>query len=110
MKKLHSGFGGGGGGRGGEVTVKAGDEGGCSRLGVLASVAGVVGSLQGWAALRATTDVAPCPDGPTGGRMTVYSAAGTRWRQIDFPRDKDCPCCAQTPLREEARTVEQCHL
>ncbi|MFP6625727.1 MAG: HesA/MoeB/ThiF family protein [Deltaproteobacteria bacterium] len=86
------------------------NEAGCSRLGVLASVAGVIGSLQGWAALRATTDVSRPHGHPTDGRMTVYSAAGTRWRQIDFPRDKDCPCCAQTPLRKEARTVEQCHL
>lgn len=79
--------------------------GACSEMGILAPVAGVIGSLQGLAALRALSGGV----GTTAGRMTIYNAAGRRWRTVQFNRDPRCPACAREQHQDSTRRREPCH-
>lgn len=65
--------------------------GGCSALGVLAPVAGVIGSLQAYAALRALRGNTP----PRYGRLTVFDLRRSRWIHVDFERRPRCEVCAE---------------
>jgi len=64
---------------------------GCVALGILAPVAGVVGSMQAITALRRLFD----PERVRAGRLFVYELAGVRARHVDFPPSPDCPCCSR---------------
>ena len=63
---------------------------GCSALGILAPVAGVVGAMQ---ALM-TIAFLKRPQRATPGRLHVYELTGARSRHVDFPPSAGCPCGA----------------
>lgn len=67
----------------------AGSE-GCSALGILAPVAGVVGSMQATVAIRRLLD----PARVRAGRLFVYDLAAIRLRHVDFTASPDCFCGA----------------
>ena len=61
---------------------------GRAALGVLAPVAGMVGSMQALTALAFLRD----PSKAVAGRLHVYELTGARSRRIDFPPDEACFC------------------
>ncbi|WP_041524833.1 HesA/MoeB/ThiF family protein [Gilvimarinus agarilyticus] len=65
----------------------------CSESGVLAPLVGVIGSVQ---ALEAIKLLAGIGDGLTG-RLQLYDARKSVWREMRLPRDPDCPVCAKRP-------------
>jgi len=79
--------------------------GGCSAQGILAPVAGVVGSLQALLALH----YLDTPAEALGGRMYLYSLEGRRWHAIRFPRLDSCDVCGDAPGAAEPRRLSSCH-
>lgn len=69
---------------------------GCAALGILAPVAGVVGSMQALTALAYLRR----PARAVAGRLHVYELTGARSRHIDFQPDPACFCSAA--FRESA--------
>lgn len=65
------------------------DDGGCSRQGILAPVAGVVGAMQAGAATAALG----LGQGPGPGQLICYRADGSGWRKVPLDRAPDCPRC-----------------
>jgi molybdopterin/thiamine biosynthesis adenylyltransferase len=81
---------------------------GCSALGILAPVAGVVGAMQ---ALM-TIAFLKRPGRAIAGRLHVYEATGARSRHVDFPPSADCPCGAarrQETFQEDRRRIAAAH-
>ncbi|MBK1691967.1 HesA/MoeB/ThiF family protein [Ectothiorhodospira mobilis] len=65
---------------------------GCSQSGVLASLPGVLGSLQATEALKALLGL------PTlRGRLLLLDALAMEWRTIRIRRDPACPVCGVRP-------------
>lgn len=91
---------------------EADDDGGCSAQGILAPVAGVLGSLQAGAALAALKG----SPGPGPGEMVLYDLEGPRWRKVSFSKQSDCPRCgnsaraaAATPRSpQDHRSIQPC--
>jgi molybdopterin/thiamine biosynthesis adenylyltransferase len=71
---------------------------GCAALGILAPVAGVVGSMQALTALAYLRR----PERATPGRLHIFELGGARSRHIDFHPDPACFCSAA--FGNEART------
>jgi molybdopterin/thiamine biosynthesis adenylyltransferase len=75
---------------------------GCSALGILAPVAGMIGAMQALTALtffqRREHAIA--------GRLHVYELTGARSRHIDFAADANCFCNAADRRRKPRRIVE----
>jgi molybdopterin/thiamine biosynthesis adenylyltransferase len=67
---------------------------GCDRMGILAPVAGVIGSLQAHLALRSLLN-----DRSAAGTLFVYDLRGPHWRELEFARDRDCPACVDAATR-----------
>ncbi len=67
---------------------------GCDRLGILAPVAGLVGTLEADLALRALLG-----DRSAAGILFVYELRGTRWRELRFARRPDCDACVDAATR-----------
>ncbi len=90
-------------------TAPSGNE-GCASLGILAPIAGVIGSMQAITALRRLFQ----PERVSAGRLFIYQLGGVRLRHVDFPPSPDCSCgsredrdidragSAQTFLRRQA--------
>ena len=66
----------------------AGAELGCDRLGILAPVAGVIGSLQGYLAIALLGGDRAAP-----GTLFAYELRGPRWRRFRFSRSRTCAAC-----------------
>lgn len=61
----------------------------CSTTGVLAPVAGIIGSMQATEALKILLDL------PTlSGRLQILDAKYMQWRSIKLRKDPKCPVCA----------------
>lgn len=65
----------------------------CSETGVLAPVVGVIGSLMATEAIRMLTGFGESAIG----RLTLWDARLGEWRQLNIPRDPDCPVCSARP-------------
>ena len=61
----------------------------CATSGVMAPLVGVVGSMQ---ALEAVKLLAGVGDS-LAGRLLIFDAARSEWRQLALPRDPNCPVC-----------------
>ncbi|MDQ5770302.1 HesA/MoeB/ThiF family protein [Thiothrix subterranea] len=61
----------------------------CSTTGILAPLAGIIGSMQAAETLKALLDL------PTlSGRLLLLDAKQMRWRDMHLTPDPDCPICA----------------
>ena len=69
---------------------------GCSALGILAPVAGVVGAMQALAALSFLRR----PERAATGRLHVYELTGVRSRHVDFTPSASCFCQQMRRSRE----------
>jgi adenylyltransferase/sulfurtransferase len=65
----------------------------CSRIGVLAPLVGVIGSLQAVEVIKVLTGA-----GETlSGSLLLFDALGNDWRKLRLRRDPDCPACGNPP-------------
>lgn len=61
----------------------------CARIGVLAPVPGIIGTVQATETLKILLGI-----GPTlAGRLVILDARAMEWREIALPRDPACPVC-----------------
>lgn len=61
----------------------------CSQTGVLAPVAGVIGTVQAVETIKALLDLGESLDG----YLLLLDAMNMEWRRIRLPRDPACPVC-----------------
>lgn len=61
----------------------------CSEAGVMAPLVGVVGSMQALEAIKLLSGLGQ----PLVGRLLVFDAMYTEWRQLSLSKDPACPCC-----------------
>ncbi len=66
----------------------------CAEFGVFAPLVGVVGSLQASEALKLLMGIGES----LSGRLLLYDALHSQWRQIRLARDPHCPVCAARPI------------
>lgn len=65
----------------------------CEQAGVLGPLVGVVGSLQALEALKLLLGLGESLDG----RLLLFDAKQTRFREIKLKRDPHCPSCSELP-------------
>ena len=69
------------------------DEVRCATMGVFAPLVGIVGATQAGEALKLVAGV-----GDTlAGRLLLYDALASSWRELKVPRDPACAVCAERP-------------
>ncbi|MDP2380031.1 MAG: molybdopterin-synthase adenylyltransferase MoeB [Pseudohongiella sp.] len=63
----------------------------CARNGVLAPVVGIIGSMQALEAIKVLTGLGQdlC------GRLLLFDAFSSVWRELRLPRDPACPVCGE---------------
>lgn len=61
----------------------------CSESGVLGPVVGVIGAAQALEALKLVADFGE----PLIGRVLLFDALATKWREFKLKRDPNCPVC-----------------
>jgi molybdopterin-synthase adenylyltransferase len=66
-----------------------GDRETCAQTGVLAPVAGVIGSMQAVEAIKVLTGVGD----PLAGRLLLLDAKRMEWQTLSVRRNPDCPVC-----------------
>ncbi|RMD83102.1 MAG: HesA/MoeB/ThiF family protein [Candidatus Dadabacteria bacterium] len=76
---------------------------GCDELGIVAPVAGTIGSLAALLALAAAEGAAAWRPGS----MIFFELGRRRWRSIAFPRRRECPCCGGAGRQHDERTRRQ---
>lgn len=65
----------------------------CSRVGVIGPVVGVIGAMQALEALKLVAGFGS----PLTGRLLLFDARTSQWREVRLRRDPDCPACAGRP-------------
>ncbi len=74
----------------------------CAEGGVLGVLPGLIGAIQATEAIKLVTGV-----GETlAGRLLLYDALTMRVRQIQLPRDPECPVCGDTPTIRELTDLD----
>lgn len=68
----------------------------CAEGGVLGVLPGVIGCLQATEVLKLVTGAGT----PLLGRLLVFDALETRFREIKVRRDPRCPLCGEKPIKE----------
>ena len=63
----------------------------CARNGVLAPLVGVIGSMQAIEAIKVLSGLGQ----DLAGRLLLFDAFGSQWRELRLPRDPQCPVCAK---------------
>lgn len=63
----------------------------CSETGVLAPVAGIIGSIQATETLKVLTDVGQTLNG----RLLILDAQTMEWREMKLRKDPACPVCGK---------------
>ncbi len=92
--------------------------GGCTAQGILAPVAGVIGSLQAREAFAflncESSKKVECTAGTDNvfrpGRMILYEMRGPVWRTVDFPKNPNCSVCARLQPAQAPRRQQPCPL
>ena len=71
----------------------------CADVGILGAVAGVVGSLQALEAVKLLLGA-----GETcSGRVLLFDGLRTRFRELAWPRRRECPLCGEAPVINDWR-------
>lgn len=65
----------------------------CARNGVLAPLVGVIGSMQAIEAIKVLSAMGQ----DLAGRLLLFDAFGSQWRELRLPRDPQCPVCSKRP-------------
>ncbi len=61
----------------------------CATSGVLAPLVGVIGSMQALEAVKLLAGVGSS----LAGKLLLFDATTSQWRELKLPRDPDCPVC-----------------
>jgi molybdopterin-synthase adenylyltransferase len=69
----------------------------CSRVGVLAPLLGIIGSMQAAEALKILSGVAA----PMTGRLLLLDGGSMEWHNVRIKRSAKCPVCSHRPWPEE---------
>ena len=69
----------------------------CAEGGVFGVLPGVVGSLQATETLKLILGVGE----PLVGRILIFDALEMSWREVEVPRNPDCPVCGDEPTQTE---------
>ena len=67
----------------------------CAEAGVLGVLPGIVGSLQASQAIQWLAGIGE----PLVGRLLVFDALATRFREVRIPKSPDCPICSEHPTQ-----------
>ncbi len=62
----------------------------CATSGVLAPLVGVIGSMQALEAVKLLAGVGSS----LAGKLLLFDATTSEWRELKLPRDPDCPVCS----------------
>ncbi|MBC8145506.1 MAG: molybdopterin-synthase adenylyltransferase MoeB [bacterium] len=69
----------------------------CAEGGVLGILPGVIGTLQATEAIKVLTGIGE----PLIGRLMLYDALAMQFRQLNIPKEPDCPVCGTHPTITE---------
>lgn len=70
----------------------------CSRVGVLAPLLGIIGSIQATEALKLIVGTGRS----LAGRLLVLDALDMEWRMLKLPKDPECPVCGERSAPAES--------
>jgi len=71
----------------------------CSRVGVLGSIAGMLGTVQATECIKYLSGVGT----PLTGTLLTFDALTMEWNRLQFPWDEDCPLCGSKPTITELK-------
>jgi len=69
----------------------------CQEAGILGAVAGIIGTLQANEVLKLIMGIG----NPLLGRMMIFDALGTEFREMKIPKNPKCPLCGENPTIKE---------
>ena len=75
----------------------------CAEGGVLGVLCGIIGGLQTNETIKLILDKGDSLDG----RLVIFDALGTKFREMKLRKDKDCPICGDNPTIKELVDYEQ---
>jgi len=65
----------------------------CQEAGILGAVAGVIGTIQANEVLKYILGIGDL----LAGKLLVFNALDSSFRQVKVPRDSKCPVCGENP-------------
>ena len=71
----------------------------CSRVGVLGSIAGMLGTVQATECIKYLSGVGTLLTGT----LLTFDALTMEWNRLQFPWDEDCPLCGSKPTITELK-------
>ena len=74
----------------------------CAEAGVLGVLPGIIGSMQAMEAIKLLLGIGE----PPLGKLTLYDALGTEFRQLRIHRDPQCRLCGEHPSIENVDSAE----
>ena len=79
----------------------------CQEAGVLGAVAGTIGTLEATEVIKLITGIGE----PLVGRLLIYDALKTSFREVSIDHDPDCPLCGEEPEINELQEYQlECDL
>lgn len=75
----------------------------CQEAGILGAVAGVIGTIQANEALKYILGIGNL----LAGRLLIFNALDSSFRQVNVPKDSDCPVCGKNPTVTKLIDYEQ---
>jgi molybdopterin/thiamine biosynthesis adenylyltransferase len=74
----------------------------CQEAGVLGVLPGVIGVLQATEAVKILLGIGK----PLAGRLLMYDALGTKFREMKLQRDPKCPTCGEGVRPENIELID----
>lgn len=65
----------------------------CAQAGVIGVVPGIIGLMQANEAIKWICQIGE----PLAGRLLIFDALATRWREVKIKKDPECPLCGKHP-------------
>lgn len=75
----------------------------CQEAGILGAVAGIIGTIQANEVLKYILGI----EGLLAGKLLVFNALDSSFRQVKVPKDPKCPVCGETPTVTKLIDYEQ---
>lgn len=69
----------------------------CQEAGILGAVAGIIGTLQANEVLKLIMGIGK----PLFGRLLIFDALETEFREVKVPKNPECPLCGENPTIKE---------
>ncbi|MBM3241445.1 molybdopterin-synthase adenylyltransferase MoeB [Candidatus Poribacteria bacterium] len=75
----------------------------CQEAGILGAVAGIIGTLQANEVLKLIMGIG----NPLLGRILIFDALNTEFREVKIPKNPECPVCGEKPTITELIDYEE---